>query len=299
MAGLSQEELADKSGLSVRAISNIERARTARPYATSIRLLADALGLAGQARADLMRARSAVSGTVADACADLRAPALRSARERPAAPGPAGASPPGAAPLGAAPPAPGSVVADWPGRPGRGPAQLPDAGPGLAGLDAELGALTDTLAGAGEAGTVMLAVIAGAAGTGKTALALHWSHAMASRFPDGQLFADLGGTGPADAAADPARVVRGFLAALGVPAARVPGGLADGAALYRSVLAGRRVLVLLENACDEQQVRPLLPGSAWCAAVVTSRRPLTGLIAIEGARSIIVPAVAGLRPADT
>jgi hypothetical protein len=102
---------------------------------------------------------------------------------------------------------------------------------------------------------------------------------------------DLRGSGPADRALDPGDVIRGFLDALGVSAGRIPKGLENAAALYRSVLARRRLLVMLDNACDEHQVRPLLPGSPGSVALVTSRRQLTGLIAIEGARPITVDAL--------
>jgi len=108
------------------------------------------------------------------------------------------------------------------------------------------------------------------------------------------LHADLRGFGPLGMPAEPAAVIGGFLAALGVPAARIPPGLEQAAALYRSVLAGRRVLVLLDNARDEQQVRPLLPGSPRSVALVTSRQQLASLIAREGASPMlldVLPAV--------
>jgi hypothetical protein len=122
-------------------------------------------------------------------------------------------------------------------------------------------------------------VIGGMAGVGKTALAVQFAHQAADAFPDGQLYVNLRGFGPAGVSATPEEAIRGFLEALGARAEHIPVGVDAQAALYRSLLAGRRVLVLLDNARDEQQVRPLLPGSAGCLALVTSRRQLTGLAA--------------------
>ncbi|WP_432995605.1 ATP-binding protein [Dactylosporangium sp. CA-233914] len=132
-------------------------------------------------------------------------------------------------------------------------------------------------------GTVALVV--GTAGVGKTALAVRWAHRAAARFPDGQLHVDLRGYDPRRpvAAAD---ALAGFLRALGVDGADIPRGVAERAALYRSLVAGRRVLVLLDNAFGADQVRPLLPGTASCLVVVTSRDDLAGLVVREGARRI-------------
>src|SRR6202035_5428725 len=118
-----------------------------------------------------------------------------------------------------------------------------------------------------------------------TALALHWAHRVAHRFPDGQLDANLRGSeGGGGRPADPGDVLRGFLDALGVHPERLPGDVEGLAALFRSVLAGRRMLVLLDNAADVAQVRPLLPASPECLVIVTSRRELAALAAGEGAR---------------
>ncbi|GIJ70531.1 SARP family transcriptional regulator [Virgisporangium ochraceum] len=197
------------------------------------------------------------------------------------------------------PPLPGSaavaVVADRPSVRDRPPAvvprQLPTDIAGFTGRETYLRRLDAMRSdagppGAGAPAAVPIAVIAGTAGVGKTALAVHWAHRVAERFPDGQLYANLRGFGPAGATTEPAAALRGFLIALEVPVQRIPSDLDALAALYRSVLAGRRVLVVLDNARDAEQVRPLIPGSAGCLALVTSRNRLAGLVAAEGARPL-------------
>ena len=167
------------------------------------------------------------------------------------------------------------------------PAQLPPPVAAFAGRDTELARLDVIGDGqADEASAVTIAVITGTAGVGKTALAVSWAHRAAARFPGGQLYVDLRGFDPAGPALDPGRALRGFFEALAVPPERIPEGLDDQVALYRSLLAGQQVLVLLDNARDAAQVRPLLPGSPGCLAVVTSRNHLTGLIAGHGAHPL-------------
>jgi DNA-binding SARP family transcriptional activator/tetratricopeptide (TPR) repeat protein len=170
------------------------------------------------------------------------------------------------------------------------PAQLPHRVPDFIGRDTELDRLHSLLSGAehgtGRAG--MISVITGTGGVGKTALAVHWAQQVRDRFPDGQLYANLRGFDPAGAAMDPAEAVRGFLDALGVPPQRIPVTAAAQTALYRSLLADRRMLIVLDNAVDADQVRPLLPGSPACLVVVTSRHQLTSLVASEGAYPLMV-----------
>ena len=166
------------------------------------------------------------------------------------------------------------------------PRQLPAVVAGFVGRAAELAALDSLLEESADAGTVMISVIGGTAGVGKTSLAAHWAHKVAGRFPDGQLYVDLRGFDSSGSPVTSADAVRGFLDAFEVPPERVPVGLDAQAALYRSLLAGRRVLVVADNARDADQVRPLLPGSAGCVVVVTSRNRLTSLITAEGARPL-------------
>lgn len=174
------------------------------------------------------------------------------------------------------------------------PAQLPPGVPAFAGRQRELARLDRLIAGPGAAATagqgrppaVVIAAVSGTPGVGKTALALHWAHQVAASFPDGQLYVNLGGFGPSGSILEPAVAIRGFLDALEVPAQRIPADLAGRTALYRSVLAGKRMLVVLDNARDVEQVRPLLPGSPSCLVLVTSRNQLMPLVATEGAHPL-------------
>jgi DNA-binding SARP family transcriptional activator/tetratricopeptide (TPR) repeat protein len=167
------------------------------------------------------------------------------------------------------------------------PRQLPAHTSHFVGRAEELRKLSGVLDTEGEtAGTVVISAINGTAGIGKTALALHWAHQAADRFPDGQLYVNLRGFDPSETSMEPAEAIHGFLGALGVPPEGIPVALDARAALYRSLLAERHALVMLDNARDAGQVRPLLPGSPTCAVIVTSRNQLTSLVVGEGAQPI-------------
>jgi len=175
------------------------------------------------------------------------------------------------------------------------PAQLPLDVYGFTGRRSEQARLDAILASAGEQPTaVTIVALSGTAGVGKTALAVHWAHRVRGRFPDGQLYVNLRGFDPAGSAMAPAEAVRGLLDALQAPPQRIPGNLSAQVGLYRSMLVGRRMLILLDNARDADQVRPLLPGAPGCLVLVTSRNQLPGLVAAEGAH----PVPLGLLPAE-
>ncbi|HEV2450381.1 MAG TPA: tetratricopeptide repeat protein, partial [Streptosporangiaceae bacterium] len=241
-AGLTQEELAARSGLSVRAIRDLERDRSARPYFRSVRLLADALKLTDAQRSGLN---------------DL-----------------AGRGRGGSAGTGLA-----------------RPSQLPAAVAQFAGRERELRALDELAGRAGEqpaGGTVVISAIGGTAGIGKTALAVHWARQVSAKFPDGQLYVNLRGFGPSGTPLAAAEAVSGFLTALGVAPEGWPSGLEARAGLYRSLIAGRRLLIVLDNARDAGQVRPLLPGSPGCLVLITSRASLAGLAVGEAAHLLVL-----------
>jgi DNA-binding SARP family transcriptional activator/tetratricopeptide (TPR) repeat protein len=168
------------------------------------------------------------------------------------------------------------------------PAQLPHHIPDFTGRHTELDRLDALLNqdGKGTRNAIVITVITGTAGVGKSALALYWAHRVRDLFPDGQLYVNLRGFGPAGSAMEPAEAVHGFLEAFAVPSERMPLDLDDRAALYRSILADLRVLVVLDNARDVDQVRSLLPGSPGCVVLVTSRNRLTSLVAADGARPV-------------
>jgi tetratricopeptide (TPR) repeat protein/DNA-binding XRE family transcriptional regulator len=250
-AGLSQEELAQRAGLSVRAISNLERGRTRLPHPDSVLRLADALRLGDEERVRF----------IAAAGRRLRGSA-----------GPVG------------PPARiegGPLV----------PRQLPAPPRHFTGRADELARMTGMLSEA--AGAVPVLVVHGMAGVGKTALAVHWAGQVADRFPDGQLYLNLRGFDPTGTAMTAADAMRRLLDALAVPAQRIPADLDAQAALYRTLLTGRRMLVVLDNSRDAEQVRPLLPGGRGCAVVVTSRNQLASLVAAEDAHPVSLDLLAG------
>jgi tetratricopeptide (TPR) repeat protein len=166
------------------------------------------------------------------------------------------------------------------------PRLLPPAVRDFAGRDDQLGRLDELLSHDDDrpAATVISA-LDGTAGVGKTTLAVQWAHRVEHHFPDGTLFANLRGYGPS-APVHPSSVLTSFLRVLGVDEDRVPAELDAQVSLYRSLLAGRRVLVLLDNAGTAEQVRPLLPGSPGCLVLVTSRASLTGLLVAEAASQL-------------
>jgi DNA-binding SARP family transcriptional activator/tetratricopeptide (TPR) repeat protein/transcriptional regulator with XRE-family HTH domain len=236
--GLSQEALAERSGMSVRAIRDLERGRVERPRPTSIALLADALALTDAERAAVEAAASAPDGP-ADA-------------------------------HGAARPQPARMV----------PRQLPPDIGDFTGRDLALQRLHARVRDRRRGSTALVITAAvGKAGVGKTTLAVHAAHQLRSVFPDGQLYVNLRGVEAQ--ALDPAEVLGGFLRALGVDGRLLPDDVDERARLYRSLLADRRVLVLLDNAADAAQVGPLLPGGAGNAVLVTSRNRLVELAAAE------------------
>jgi tetratricopeptide (TPR) repeat protein len=181
-----------------------------------------------------------------------------------------------------------------PGRAGHGvPRQLPTALRHFCGRRGELAELDRLLDGALATQAVLVTTISGTAGIGKTILAVYYAHRVADRFPDGQLYVNLRGFGANAAMMEPAEAMRRFLDALGVPQERIPGDLDAQAALYRSHLAGRRMLLVLDNARDSAQVLPLLPGTPGCLVLVTSRGQLTGLIAAASAHPLTLDLLSG------
>jgi tetratricopeptide (TPR) repeat protein/transcriptional regulator with XRE-family HTH domain len=253
-AGLTQEELAERCGLGVRTISNMERGRTIQPHRRSVDLLYRALGLAGPVCAEPAAPFSADLGATSTS-ASLLADRLENA-------GQAGGA------------QHEQVV----------PRQLPVTVRQLTGRADELEVLDGLLDLAGGApGTVVISAIGGTAGVGKTTLAVHWAHRVTARFPDGQLYVNLRGFDPSGTPMAPAEAIKGFLDALQVPVQQIPASLDAQAGLYRSLMAGKRMLLVLDNARDGAQVRPLLPGSPACCVIVTSRRSLTTLIASQDA----------------
>ncbi len=163
------------------------------------------------------------------------------------------------------------------------PRQLPAAPLHFVGRAAELAALSNLADRAPAAGTVVISAVTGMAGIGKTALALYWAHRAAKRFPDGQLYVDLRGFDPAGAMVEPTDVMRRFLEALAIPPQRIPADRDALLACYRTHMAHRRMLIVLDNARDAAQARPLVPGTPGCLVLITSRNRLTGLVAATGA----------------
>lgn len=236
--GWTQEELADKTGLSVRTVSKIETGRIGAPRPATVRLLADAFGLTGPERESFCR--SATAGL---------------------------AGPPDA---GAATPVAGDLITV--------PRQLPAGPSRFIGRERELDRLDALSRGVEGSNGPLLAVIDGMGGIGKTALAVHAARRVADRFPGGQLFMDLKGFTYGSDPVDPAVALERLLLAVGVPGQGIPPELEDRAALWRTVLAGRGpTLIVLDNVASAAQVTPVLPGSAGCLVIATGRRRLAGL----------------------
>ena len=269
--GLTQEELAERAGVSVRTICHVETGRIEHPRPATVRRLAEALALTGTDLEEFQRAATGIPD-------ESSQPPERSQQPHSdTKPTPEATPLPGATPI----PAVKSI-----------PAQLPPAHAGFTGRTEQLNMLDALLEGESDqlptTGAVVISAIAGTAGVGKTALAVHWASRVAARFPDGQLYVNLRGFHPTGAVMTSAEAVRVFLDAFEVPAERVPQGVEAQFGLYRSLCAGKRLLVLLDNARDAEQVRPLLPGAPGCLALVTSRNQLTGLVASDGAHPLRV-----------
>jgi DNA-binding SARP family transcriptional activator len=165
------------------------------------------------------------------------------------------------------------------------PAQLPADLQAFAGRESELSFLSEIHEAAAQSPcTVVICAIDGMPGVGKSAAAVRWAHQVADRFADGQLFVDLRGFDSGGRPTSPSEALRLLLTSLGTPQDRIPDSLDARAAMYRSILSGKRVLVVLDNARDAEQVRPLLPGSPGCLVLATSRNPLSGLVMTHGAR---------------
>jgi tetratricopeptide (TPR) repeat protein/transcriptional regulator with XRE-family HTH domain len=225
--GLTQEDLADRAGVSVRSIGKWESGQVAAPRVATLRVLASAFELDDAALDEFLQAAS----------------------------------------------------------PEITPAQLPLDPAGFTGRDQELAFLDSLLS---RSGGVIISAVSGTAGVGKTTLAVRWAHRVRHCFPDGQLYVNLRGFGPSGPPLAPADALRGLLDGLGVPPQRIPDEVESRAALYRSVLAGRRMLILLDNAADAAQVRPLLPGVPGCVVIVTSRDRLAGLTVTDGAQLLLL-----------
>jgi tetratricopeptide (TPR) repeat protein/transcriptional regulator with XRE-family HTH domain len=226
-ARLTQEELADAAGVSLRTVSDLERGVATTPQKETVRLLADALHLIGPERVQFETA----------------------ARGRPLASG----SPAAAAAMRSLP----RDVASFTGR------------------QRELAQLAKSAMTAG--GVVDIHAIGGMAGVGKTAFAVHAAHQLADRFPGGQIFLLLHGHTPGQQPVDPADALASLLLTIGIPAAQVPLGLEARAALWRDRVAGRQLLLVLDDAASSEQVRPLVPGAGGSLVLVTSRRHLSAL----------------------
>ena len=239
-AKLTQEELAQAAGLSPRSVSDLERGIHRTAHKDTAELLADALGLAGQVRA-LFVAAARGRGSAAEVLAAVREVA------------------PGAAAATAY-------------------RTLPRDTASFTGRERELSRLLEELAPKAADGPVVgIHAIDGMAGIGKTTFAVHAAHRLAPSFPDGQLFLPLHAHTPGQRPVDPADALASLLLTIGLAAAQIPPGLEARAARWRDVVAGKQILLLLDDAAGHEQVRPLLPGTAGSLVLVTSRRRLAAL----------------------
>lgn len=260
---LTQEDLAARTGLSARTIRRLENSQLRRPRNATIRALAGHLGLESteQAVLEAVPHGDTANGpdlVVANAIGDPCSAADSGAAARPRT------------------------------------AQLPPDVAAFTGRVEHLNRLDALLAAAGDGPpAVVISAIAGTAGVGKTALAVHWAHRVRDQFPDGQLHVNLQGFAP-NPPLQPIDALTQFLHALGARRGQVPVDQDEAASMYRSLLADKRILILLDNAASADQIRPLLPGSPGCLVLVTSRNRLSGLVARDGAQRIDL----GLLPAD-
>jgi tetratricopeptide (TPR) repeat protein/transcriptional regulator with XRE-family HTH domain len=265
-AGLSQEELAGRSGMSVRAISDLERGRTRWPHPDSVDRVADALELGGARRAEFvaLAARRLAPAAVPPGAVAQAHRVLRSAFPLAAAGNTTAANETG-------------TQAEPPSAPGVRYSLPPDTA-AFTGRQAELDRITAAITGtAGIGGVVAIHAISGMPGVGKTALALHAAHVLKDRFPDRQLFLSLHAHTPGQHPVTPEAALAGLLTAVGVDARYLPADLDGRAALWRDRMAGQQALLVLDNAASSAQVTPLLPGGEGCLVLVTSRRHLADL----------------------
>jgi DNA-binding XRE family transcriptional regulator len=245
-AQVTQEELAARTRLSVRALRNLESGRTSRPHRDTIHRLAAGLGLN---EAELRALDAAVTDPGGEVPGRVGRPQWRGERS----------------PLARATPAPPVAT----------PNQLPPNIADFTGRDAMVNRLRSLLSDVGVDRPASVVVIDGKAGVGKTTLAVNLAHLLRDRFPDGQLFVRLGATGGRPL--DPSEALARLLRALGIDAGALPNPLEERGNLFRSLVADRRLLMILDDAAREDQVRPLLPGGGSCAVLITSRVQLIGL----------------------
>jgi transcriptional regulator with XRE-family HTH domain len=249
-ARLTQEDLAHRSGVSVRAIRNLESGRTLRPYHGTVEMLVRGLGL-GRVATDRLCTAARLQRIAADlaAVSGMRPVAgLRQLIES--------------------------------------PRQLPLDTRHFVGRRDELRLLEEFSASNVSRGTPLVVVLCGPAGVGKTGLAVHWAHLAADRFPDGQLYANLG-----TECGDPApaeEILPAFLRALGTAGESIPDRVSEQSALFRTLVADRGALIVLDNAHRADQVRPLLPATSRCTVLVTSRSRQRELVAREGAYRLVL-----------